>query len=243
MDDLDFAGREILVVGGSSGIGNAIAQAFRQAGGRVHVWGTRGAAADYAGEQGSDLEGLVYHRVDVGMAGAVEAWPAPFDRLDVLVLSQGITLGEEEMGEAGFRRVVEVNLVSLMACAIKFHAPLEAAGGALIIMGSAAAFHATPGVPAYNASKAGALGLTRTLARQFAPDGIRVNAIAPGYVPTRLNRGLTADDKRREAALARIPLGRFGTAQEIAGIALFLASPLAAYVVGQTILADGGMLL
>ncbi len=243
MDHLDFAGCDILVVGGSSGIGNAIAQAFRQTGARVHVWGTRGSAADYAEEEGSDLEGLDYHRVDVGVAGAVEAWAPPFDRLDVLVLSQGITLGEEEMTEAGFRRVVEVNLVSLMACAIKFHATLKAAGGSLIILGSAAAFHATPGVPGYNASKAGGLGLTRTLARQYAGDGIRVNGIAPGYVPTKLNRGMTTHEGRREAALARIPLGRFGTAQEIAGIALFLASPLAGYIVGQTILADGGMLL
>jgi 3-oxoacyl-[acyl-carrier protein] reductase len=240
---LDFAGTNVLVVGGSSGIGNAIARAFRQAGAEVHVWGTRGSAADYDGEPGSDLDGLDYHPVDVGAAGAVEAWAPPFDRLDVLVLSQGITLGRDELTGAGFRRVLEINLVSLMACAIKFHPMLASSAGSLIVIGSSAAFHATPDVPAYNASKSGALGLTRSLARAWAGDGIRVNGIAPGFIPTRLNEAMMADPRRREAALGRIPLGRFGTAEEMAGIALFLASPMASYVVGQTILADGGMLL
>lgn len=243
MNYLDFAGRTVLVVGGTSGIGNAIAQAFRLAGASVHVWGTRGSPADYADEPHSDLDGLAYDRVDVAVGGSVAAYAPPFDRLDVLVLSQGIVLDDEELTEAGFRRVVEVNLISLMSCAMKFHDQLKASAGSLIIVGSAAAFHATPGVPAYNASKAGALGLTRTLAKQWAADGIRVNGIAPGYVPTRLNRAMMANHRRRAAALARIPLGRFGTADEMARIALFLASPLASFVVGQTILADGGMLL
>jgi len=243
VDYLDFAGKAVLVVGGSSGIGNAIAQTFRAAGGDVHVWGTRASTADYAGEPASDLGGVTYAQVDVGGAGAVEAHVPPFDRLDVLVLSQGIVLGGGEMTEEGFRRVIEVNLISLMACAVKFHAMLKASGGSLIVIGSSAAFHATPDAPAYNASKTGALGLTRTLARAWAEDGIRVNGIAPGYVPTRLNAAMMANPERRTAALERIPLGRFGTPEEMARIALFLASPLASYVVGQTLLADGGMLL
>ena len=243
MDYLDFAGKAVLVVGGSSGIGNAIAQTFRAAGGDVHVWGTRASTVDYAGEPASDLGGLAYAQVDVGAAGAVEAYVPPFDRLDVVVLSQGIVLGGGEMTEEGFRRVIEVNLISLMACAVKFHAMLKASGGSLIVIGSSAAFHATPDAPAYNASKTGALGLTRTLARAWAEDGIRVNGIAPGYVPTRLNAAMMANPERRTAALERIPLGRFGTPEEMARIALFLASPLASYVVGQTLLADGGMLL
>ena len=243
MDYLDFAGKTVLVVGGSSGIGNAIAQAFRQAGSHVYVWGTRASAEDYADEPGSDLRGLDYDRVDVGVAGAVAAYQPPFDRLDVLALSQGIVLDKEEFTEEGFRRVVEVNLVSLMTCATKFHDHLAASAGSLIVVGSSAAFHATADVPAYNASKAGAAGLTRNLAQLWAGDGIRVNCIAPGYVPTKLNNALMTNPERRAAALARIPLGRFGTGDEMARIALFLASPLASYVIGQTILADGGMLL
>lgn len=241
---LDFAGKSVLVVGGSSGIGNAIAQGFRRAGASVHVWGTRPTAADYAGHSGSDLTGLDFAQVDVGIGGAVDRYEPPFERLDVLILSQGLVLDQRsETTEAGFRRILEVNLVSLMTCAMKFRPMLAASAGSLIIISSSAAFHATTNAPGYNASKTGAMGLTRTLARQWATDGIRVNAIAPGFVPTRLNEGLMNDPDRRAGALADIPLGRFGTVEEMAGIALFLASPLAGYIVGQTLLVDGGMLL
>lgn len=244
MDLLDYTGKTVLVVGGSSGIGNGIAQAFRGRGAAVHVWGTRDGAAAYAGEAGSDLEGLHYARVDVGDAGQVEAIRPAFDRLDVLVLAQGIVIyGRGEFEMPGFRRVIDVNLSSLMACSMKFRERLRASGGALIIVSSTAAFHATRGNPAYNASKAGAVGLTRTLGEAWAAEGIRVNGIAPGLVDTKLTKVTTDNPKRLEAARARIPLGRLGTPTDMAGVALFLASPLAAYVVGQTIPVDGGLIL
>ena len=245
MDDaLDFGGKTVLVVGGSSGIGNGIAQAFRAHGADVHVWGTRASAADYAHEPGSDLTGLHYARVDVADADAIGRWAAPFERLDVLVLCQGRVLyGRAEYDPAGFREVVEVNLNSLMNCALKFHPMLKAAGGALITVSSTAAFHATRGNPAYNASKAGAVGLTRTLGEAWARDGIRVNGIAPGFVATKMTRVTTEHPERLTAALARIPLRRLGTPADMAGVALFLASPLSAYVVGQTLPVDGGLLL
>jgi 3-oxoacyl-[acyl-carrier protein] reductase len=106
-----------------------------------------------------------------------------------------------------------------------------------------AAFHATKGNPAYNASKCGAAALTRTLGQAWAPEGVRVNGIAPGFIETKMTAVTIGDSERRAAAEARIPLGRIGTADEMAGIAMFLASPLAGYLVGQTVLADGGMLL
>jgi len=130
-----------------------------------------------------------------------------------------------------------------MACCLRFRPMLAAAQGSVIIVSSSAAFHATVGNPAYNASKAGAAGLTRTLARAWAEEGIRINGIAPGFVATKLTAVTVDNPARREAALARIPLKRFGTVEEMAGIALFLASPLSGYIVGQTLLADGGMLL
>jgi 3-oxoacyl-[acyl-carrier protein] reductase len=244
MDALDFTGRTALVVGGSSGIGNGIAQAFRAQGAEVHVWGTRARAADYAAGEGSDLAGLRYARVDVADAAAVEDHVPPFARLDILVLAQGIVIYERgEFKAEGFRRVVEVNLNSLMSCSSKFHDMLAATQGALIIVSSTAAFHATRGNPAYNAAKAGAVGLTRTLAQAWAGDGIRVNGIAPGLVATKLTRVTTGHPKRLAAALERIPLGRLGTPADMAGAALFLASPLSAYVVGQTIVVDGGLIL
>lgn len=244
MNELDFTGKTVLVVGGSSGIGNGIAQAFRARGAEVHVWGTRPHAADYAGEPGSDLEGLHYARVDVGDADTIAAVALPFDRLDVLVCAQGIVrYRREEFKLPAFREVVNVNLVSLMACGDRFHGMLARAGGSMIIVSSAAAFHSTVGTPAYNASKTGAYGLTRTLGEAWARDGIRVNGIAPGLVATKLTRVTTDHPERLEASLRKIPLGRLGTPADMAGAALFLASPLAAYVLGQTLLVDGGLLL
>jgi 3-oxoacyl-[acyl-carrier protein] reductase len=244
MNELDFSGRQILVVGGSSGIGNGIAQAFRTKGARVHVCGTRAQATDYSPAEGSHLEGLDYFQLDVSDPRAIEDFRPPFELLDVLVLAQGAVIyrrGEFEM--AGFRKVLEVNLMSLMACATRFHPMLSAARGSLIIVSSTAAYHATKGNPAYNASKTAAVGLTRTLGQAWAEDGIRVNGIAPGLVDTKMTKVTTANPKRLEGAIGRIPLKRLGTPADMAGAALYLASPLAAYVVGQTLVVDGGLIL
>ena len=99
------------------------------------------------------------------------------------------------------------------------------------------------GNPAYNASKTGAVGLTRTLAQAWAEDGIRVNGIAPGLVDTKMTKVTTANPRRLEGAIERIPLKRLGTPADMAGAALFLASPLSAYVLGQTLVVDGGLIL
>jgi 3-oxoacyl-[acyl-carrier protein] reductase len=244
MNELDFSGKQVLVVGGSSGIGNGIAQAFRARGARVCVCGTRAAAADYSPAEGSHLEGLDYVKLDVGDADAIENFKPAFERLDVLVLAQGAVIyrrGEFEM--AGFRKVLEVNLMSLMACAGKFQGMLSASKGALIVVSSTAAYHSTKGNPAYNASKTGAMGLTRTLGQAWAEDGIRVNGIAPGLVDTKMTKVTTSNPKRLQGAIERIPLKRLGTPADMAGAALFLASPLSSYIVGQTLVVDGGVIL
>ncbi|MEQ8283462.1 MAG: SDR family oxidoreductase [Parvibaculum sp.] len=241
---LDFTGKTALVVGGSSGIGNGIAQAFRAHGAAVHVWGTRASAADYKADEGSDMTGLQYTQMDVSDFAAIEAHKPPFAALDVLVLAQGTVIyrkGEFRMD--GFTRVMDVNLNSLMACALKFRDMLAAAKGSLITISSTAAYHSTRGNPAYNASKTGAVGLTRTLAEAWAGDGIRVNGIAPGLVDTKLTKVTTENPERLAASLQNIPLGRLGTPADMAGVALFLASPLSAYVVGQTLPVDGGLIL
>lgn len=241
---LDSAGKTVLVVGGSSGIGNGIAQAFRELGAQVHVWGTRARASEYDAAEGCDLEGLHYAQVDLSDQAAIDAHVPAFDRLDVLVLAQGIVIykrGEFEM--EGFDRVMRVNLGSLMACALKFHSMLRAAGGALITVSSTAGFRSTRGNPSYAASKAGAVGLTRTLGEAWAAEGIRVNGIAPGLVDTKLTKVMTENPARRDSMLSRIPIGRMGLPQDMAGAAVFLASPLAAYVTGQTLIVDGGLTL
>ena len=169
MNELDFNGRQVLVVGGSSGIGNGIAQAFRAKGARVAVCGTRAGAADYAADEGSHLEGLDYHQLDVSDPQAVEKFKPSFATLDVMVLAQGAVIYRRgEFAMDGFRKVLEVNLMSLMACATRFHEMLKQAKGSLIIVSSTAAYHSTMGNPAYNASKTGAVGLTRTLGEAWA---------------------------------------------------------------------------
>ena len=241
---LDFADRTVLVVGGSSGIGNGIARTFRQLGAMVYVWGTRQHASDYADEPGSHLDGLNYKQLNVTDDAAVANFQPPFPALDVLVLSQGaVRYRRAEFEIQGFRAVVGVNLISVMSCAMKFQPMLAASKGSLIIVSSTAAFESTRGNPAYNASKTGAYGLTRTLGQAWAPLGIRVNGVAPGMVETKLTRVTTEDAARRKAFLERIPMGRFGTPEDMGNVAAFLASPLASYIVGQTVIVDGGTLL
>jgi 3-oxoacyl-[acyl-carrier protein] reductase len=240
---LDFTGKRVLVVGGASGIGNGIAHAFRRSGARVIATGTRARAADYDPAEGSDLAGLDFVSLDAADFTAVEALDAP-DPLDVLVLSQGAVLyRRQEFAMDGFQRIVDVNLNSVMACALRCKAALSRANGALIIISSTAAFHATRGNPAYNASKTALLGLTRTLGEAWAREGVRVNCIAPGLVDTKLTKVTTENPERLAASLQRIPAGRLGTPDDMAGAALFLASPLSAYVYGQTIPVDGGLIL
>ena len=243
MDELDFGGKAVLVVGGSSGIGNGIAHAFRERGAAVHVWGTRPSAEAYAGVEGSDLDGLAYAQVDVGDRGQIAAAVGP-PALDVLVLCQGTVVYKRgEFEPAGWDRVMAVNLDSLMACAMKFHDTLAARQGVIVIVSSVSGYTSNRGNPAYAASKAGAVSLTKTLGEAWARDGVRVVGLAPGLVDTKLTKVTTEHPQRLEGALRSIPLGRMGTPQDMAGAALFLASPLAGYVVGQTLIVDGGLSL
>lgn len=244
IDDTDFTGKNVLVVGGSSGIGNGIAQAFRARGAAVHVWGTRAQAADYDPAEGSDLTGLGYTCVDVGDPAAIEAAPQPFASLDVLVQCQGTVVYKRgEFEQAGWDKVMAVNLDSLMNVARRLKPQLLEVQGSMVIVSSVAGFGANVGNPAYAASKAGAVSLTRTLGNAWAGEGIRVNGIAPGLVDTKLTKVTTQHPERLAGSIARIPQRRLGTPADMAGAVLFLASPLAAYVTGQTLIVDGGLTL
>ncbi|WP_394729107.1 SDR family NAD(P)-dependent oxidoreductase [Altererythrobacter sp. GH1-8] len=243
-DPLDYSGKRVIVVGGSSGIGNGIAQGFAARGAEVHVTGTRHDEGDYLEAEDSDFRGLAYHQLDVTERDGADRLAAALGGLDVLVLSQGaVRYGREEFEREGWDHVVQVNLTSLMDCARAFHPGLAKRKGSIIMVSSTGAFHAMIGNPAYGASKAGAASLVGSLAQAWAKDGIRVNGIAPGFVETKMTRVTTENEKRREGALARIPLGRFGTPQDMAGTALFLASPLADYITGQSLIVDGGLSL
>ena len=243
-DDTDFTGKHVLVVGGSSGIGNGIAHAFRVRGAAVHVWGTRADPADYDPADGSDISGLGYTCVDVSDPDAIEAAPLPFARLDVLVLSQGTVVYKRgEFEREGWDKVIAVNLDSVMHCARKFKPQLLETQGSVIVVSSVSGFKANLGNPAYAASKAGAVSLTKTLGQAWGPEGIRVNGLAPGLVDTKLTKVTTQNPDRLAGALASIPQRRMGLPADMGVAAVFLASPLAAYVTGHTLVVDGGLSL
>ena len=237
-DPLDYSGKTVLVVGGTSGIGNGIAQGFRERGATVHVTGTRVSAEDYPD---SDMEGLAFNSLDVADREAVDAFGWP-DRLDVVVLCQGIArYGREEFTREGWDSVMAVNLDSLLDCANAVRQKLADTGGSLLIVSSIGGYRGLVGNPAYGASKAGAISMVKSLGVAFAGDGIRVNGIAPGYVHTKINDAFLKDEKTQTHIISATPRGRLGLPADMAGVALFLASPLADYVVGQTISVDGGM--
>ena len=243
-NDTDFTGKHVLVVGGSSGIGNGIAHGFLERGATVHVWGTRANPAEYDPADGSDLSGLGYTCVDVGDPDAIEAAPLPFDALDVLVLCQGTVVYKRgEFERPGWDRVMSVNLDSLMHISRKFKPQLLQSQGSVIIVSSISGLKANIGNPAYAASKAGAISLTKTLGQAWGPEGIRVNGLAPGLVDTKLTKVTTQSPERLAGALANIPQRRMGLPADMAGAAIFLASPLASYVTGHTLIVDGGLSL
>jgi 3-oxoacyl-[acyl-carrier protein] reductase len=136
--------------------------------------------------------------------------------------------------------VVEINLNSVMHCCAKFFPLLERSKGSIIIISSIGAFKSVMGNPAYAASKAGAFALTRTLGDAWGRQGVRVNGIAPGLIATKMTMATTEHPDRLRTALDTISLGRLGMPEDVADVALFLASPLARYITGQTIVVDGG---
>ncbi|MGB7407368.1 MAG: SDR family oxidoreductase [Pontixanthobacter sp.] len=237
----DFSGKRALVVGGSSGIGNGIARAFQASGAEVTVWGTRPSAADY---DAAALDGFDYAQVDMADREAIDGAHLP-DPLDIVVLSQGqVKYSGQEFEPEGWDEVVGVNLTSVMDVARRVKPLLERREeSSLITISSVSAYAAAYGNPAYGASKAGVVALTRALAVAWARDGIRVNGIAPGFVRTKMTDVTFDGGKREKAALQSIPLGRTGAPEELANAALFLASPMASYILGQTIAVDGGLML
>ena len=142
-----------------------------------------------------------------------------------------------------FKKVVDLNLNSIMASCNFFHNKLSISKGTIIIIGSGASYHSVKGNPAYSASKGGLLTLIKTLGEAWAENNIRVNGIAPGFVATKLTSVTYENEKRYQETLNRIPLGRWGTPKDMGELACFLCSDLASYITGQMITVDGGMSL
>lgn len=237
----------MLVTGGSAGIGLGIARGFQAAGAFVVITGTRASAADYEG----DLSGLEYHQLNDADDEAVRQFRSDWgDRgLDVLVNSIGtVRYGKAEFEIDTFRQVMDVNLTGVFHLCEVFHGALADSAkagraGALINLASLASFFSTVNNPAYSASKGGLAILTKTLADKWGHKGIRVNGIAPGFVESKLTKVSRDNEAIYKGSIAKTPLGRWGTPDDMAGAALWLASPMASFVTGVTIPVDGGISL
>jgi 3-oxoacyl-[acyl-carrier protein] reductase len=231
-------GKTVLVTGGSQGIGHAAAVAFRGLGASVHITGTRASAGDYE----DDLSGFTYHCADMAKPADRAALAAAIPALDVLVNNAGMGAADEYTLE-GFQRVIEVNLNAVMDLCLRFHPALAAAKGSVVNVGSLSSFLAIKEAPAYTTSKTALLGLTRALGDKWCPDGVRVNMVAPGFIATRMTQRQRVDPDFEKRLLKSIPMRRWGEPSEIADAIVFLASPAASYITGQSLAIDGGLML
>jgi NAD(P)-dependent dehydrogenase (short-subunit alcohol dehydrogenase family) len=234
--------RTVLVTGGSSGIGAGIARAFAAAGCRVVATGVND--AEVAAAKSDAAFAAVDHRVlDVRDGAAVQALVGSLDTLDVVVNCAGtIRRGAEHEPEV-FAEVLDINLVGTMRVCAAARPKLAARRGCIVNTASMLSFFGGGLVPGYSASKGGVAQLTKSLAIAYAAEGIRVNAVAPGWIATPLTQALQDDSARSAPILARTPLGRWGTPEDVAGPVLFLASSAAGFMTGVVLPVDGGYLI
>lgn len=234
-----YAGRKVLVSGGSSGIGLGLATAFAAAGAEVTATGATETECAAARALHPDIDFIA---LDVRDTQAVAALAQGTGRLDVLANCAGINRRLEEFAPEVFADVLDVNLQGTMRLSASLR-PALAGGGAILNIASMFSFFGAAHAPAYAASKGGVAQLTKSLAAAFAPERIRVNALAPGWIETAMTAAPRSDPARNAAILARTPLGRWGRPDDLAGAALFLCSSLADFITGAVLPVDGGYLI
>jgi NAD(P)-dependent dehydrogenase (short-subunit alcohol dehydrogenase family) len=237
LDRFSLQGRVAVVTGASRGIGAAIAAGLADAGAKVFGLSRSGTSPDGVEPMACDLAD------DSATRRAIGSFAARHDRLDVLVNAAGISLAASAVPDEldRFRQTIATDLTAVYATILAVHPLLKKAGnGSIVNVTSINSVRGFPGNPGYVAAKAGLSGLTRALATDFASDGIRVNALAPGYVATAMTATSFADRAMHEERRRHTMAGRWGDPDDMVGAAIFLASPASAYVTGQEIFVDGG---
>jgi NAD(P)-dependent dehydrogenase (short-subunit alcohol dehydrogenase family) len=247
---LDFTGRAVVVTGGARGIGRSIAEGFLAAGSEVAVCGRTDPGADEL-PTATDSTGVpksaVFIEADVRDADQVGTMIAAsterFGRLDVLINNAGGSpqVPASEASPRFLHSIVALNLLAPLYCAQAANEVMQAQpdGGSIVNIGSVSGIRPSPGTAAYGAAKAGLVNLTQSLAIEWAPK-VRINCLVPGMVATEAATDHYGGPEGLAGVAATVPLGRFATPEEVAGLCLFLASPLASYVTGASLVANGG---
>lgn len=234
--------RKVLVSGATSGIGAGIAHAFAALGDSVTVTGATEAEVKRAADAPT-FAGITCRALDVRDAAAVAAFVEGLGELDAVVNCAGIIRRGAEHDPTAFAEVIDINLTGTMRVCSAARAGLKVRGGCIVNTASMLSFFGGGLVPGYSASKGGVAQLTKSLAIAYAADGIRVNAVAPGWIATPLTQALRDDPARSAPILARTPMGRWGTPEDVAGPVLFLCSAAARFVTGVVLPVDGGYLV
>lgn len=241
-----LVGKKAIITGGSRGIGFAIASAFLQHGVHVEIWGTNEKRGMTAIEELSTLGQVQFACVDVSnldaVAEASQAFLSAHGAVDILVNNAGITRDNllMRMSQEEWTSVINTNLSSLYhVCSALIRPMVKARSGAIINISSVVGLIGSSGQTNYAAAKAGIIGFSKALAKEVASRQVRVNCIAPGFVDTDMTRVL--NDQLKSEWLKGIPMGRMGMPDEIAQVAVFLASPLSSYMTGQVLCVDGGL--